>query len=112
MKMSDPKPMYQILPVGEYTVFTGYGDAEKEKPVTEKDEMTDERELFLNQLDGWIRDLNLAANVIKPFIRQKRITILGKNGKEKVVVPCMKDLYLVLVQMQNALYNLRKDGNR
>ena len=108
--MSEPKPMYQILPVGEYTVFTGYGDAEK--PVNEKAEMTDERELFLAQLDGWIRELNLAANVIKPFIRQKRITILGKNGKEKVVVPCMTDLYKVFVQMQEASYQLRKDGYR
>jgi len=102
--MSEPKQVYQIMPVGEI-----YYPEDEEQ---ESEQMTDERELFLNQLDGWIRDLNLAANVIKPFIVQRRKTILGKNGKEKVVVPCMTDLYKVFTKMQEASFQLRKDTYR
>jgi hypothetical protein len=107
--MSDPKPMYQILPVGEYTVHTGYGDAER--PVTEKAEMTDERELFLAQLDGWIKALNIAIKEIEPFISQKKVTKASMHGM-KIVFPCCTKFYKVLTEMQKSLYNLRKDGYR
>ena len=106
--MSEPKPMYQIMPVGE--ICLRYDDHDPE-PVTEAKKVTDERKLFLNQLDGWIRKINLAIGKIEPFISQEQVTIPAKHG-DKVVFPCLTDLYKVLTEMQAALFQLRKDGNR
>lgn len=101
------KPMYQIMPVGEICVR--YDDPDQD---TELEEVTDsDRELFLAQLDGWIRALNIAIKEIEPFISQKKQTKAGMHGL-KIVFPCCTKFYKVLTEMQKSLYNLRKDGYR
>jgi len=101
--MNEPKPMYQIFPQGEIY---------KREPVTEAEEVTDnDRELFLSQLDGWIRALNIAIKEIEPFISQKKVTKAGMHGM-KIVFPCCTKFYKVLTEMQKSLYNLRKDEYR
>jgi len=107
--MSENKQVYQIMPVGE--ICLRYDDHDPE-PVTEAEEATDcDRELFLAQLDGWIRALNIAIREIEPFISQKKVTKAGMHGL-KIVFPCCTKFYKVLTEMQKALYNLRKDTYR
>jgi hypothetical protein len=79
----------------------------------EADEVTDDeqRELFLAQLDGWIRGLNIAIKEIEPFISQKKQAKASMHGM-KVVFPCCTKFYKVLTEMQKSLYNLRKDEYR
>ena len=97
------------MPVGE--ICLRYDDHDPE-PVTEAEEATDcDRELFLAQLDGWIRALNIAIREIEPFISQKKVTKAGMHGL-KVVFPCCTKFYKVLTEMQKALYNWRKDTYR
>lgn len=89
-----------VLPQGEYTPPSD----------TEPDD-TINRELMLNQLDGWIRELNLAIQEIQPFINQKKVTKSGMHGL-KLIYPCATRFYKTLSQMQKMLYNLRRDGYR
>jgi hypothetical protein len=68
----------------------------------------DDRELFLAQLDGWIKALNIAIKEIEPFISQKKQTKASTHGP-KAVFPCCTKFYKVLTEMQKFLYNLRKE---
>ena len=110
--MSEEKGEYKILgykvkteswvPQGE--IFLRYDEPEPEP----EPEATLDAELYLNQLEGWIRAINIAIREVEPFIKQQRKEVIGKHGA-KMVLPCLTKLYKVLTEMQTALYNLRKD---
>ena len=104
--MSEPKQVYQILPVGEYTVFTGYGDAEK--PVTEKAEPKDsDRELFLiTTLENILKKLNVGIKKIEPLVFEDLELRDSKKG-EIWVKPSMTPLYKLATEINRLLYELR-----
>jgi hypothetical protein len=81
--------------------------------VTEPEQVTldEQRELFINQLDGWIKKINLAIGKIEPYICQEKVVANSKHGP-RVIIPCLTPLYKVLVEMSETLYSLRKEMNR